>query len=205
MLSESDIIQQSRADTCMLRYNQSSVLKLYTISRHVEPPGAVIFSSDDLTIKLNETVNEQLGGKYVAPIKHPKMKLKVKDDGRRASENRQAQVHMDKKLDLHSAPPAEAAEGNSEDIGVVMTGPKQVATELRKQKLREQMLNTNQIPETLEVEEEKKRMQKTNLNNVYKKFTYNANDGEELFNGVEQDKPYLYLPFDQVDSDTVCY
>ncbi|XP_065088687.1 uncharacterized protein LOC135710127 [Ochlerotatus camptorhynchus] len=201
-IPESDVIQQSRADTCRLRYNQSSVLKLYTINRHVEPPGAVIFSSDDLTIKMNETISEQLGGKYVAPIKHPKMKLKVKDDGRRASENRQAQVRMDKKLDLHSAPPAEVVEGISEDIGVVMTGPKQVASDLRKQKLREQMLNTNQIPETLEVEEERKRKQKTNLNNVYKKFTYNTNDGDELFNGIEQDKPYLYLPYDQVDSDT---
>lgn len=41
----SDIIQQSRADICMLRYNTSTVLKLNAISRHVEPPGAFIFSS----------------------------------------------------------------------------------------------------------------------------------------------------------------
>lgn len=41
----SDIIQQSRADICMLRYNTSTVLKLNAISRHVEPPGAVVFSS----------------------------------------------------------------------------------------------------------------------------------------------------------------
>lgn len=41
----SDIIQQSRADICMLRYNTSTILKLNAISRHVEPPGAVIFSS----------------------------------------------------------------------------------------------------------------------------------------------------------------
>jgi len=42
---DSDIIQQSRADICMLRYNTSTILKLNAISRHVEPPGNVIFSS----------------------------------------------------------------------------------------------------------------------------------------------------------------
>lgn len=44
-IPESDIIQQSRADVCMLRYNTSTVVKLNVISRHVEPPGAVIFTS----------------------------------------------------------------------------------------------------------------------------------------------------------------
>jgi len=51
-IPDSDIVQQSRADTCMLRYNTSSVLKLYAISRHIEPPGAVIFSTGNYFITL---------------------------------------------------------------------------------------------------------------------------------------------------------
>lgn len=51
---DSDIIQQSRADICMLRYNTSTVVKLNAMSRHVEPPGAVIFTSGrEIYIKLS--------------------------------------------------------------------------------------------------------------------------------------------------------
>uniref|UniRef100_A0A8D8BZ96 Uncharacterized protein KIAA1467 n=1 Tax=Culex pipiens TaxID=7175 RepID=A0A8D8BZ96_CULPI len=197
-IPESDIIQQSRADTCMLRYNQSSVLKLYAINRHVEPPGAVIFSSDDLQIRLNETASEQLRESYVAPIKHPKMKLKVKDDGRKASESQQQQsqaqqsqsVRMDKKLDQKVAPGEEVDDGAN--VGVVMTGPNKVASEMRRQKLREQMLNTNRIPEALEVEEENKRQEKLNMNDVYKKYAYNSNNPM----GEDVEKPYIYVPYD---------
>lgn len=42
---DSDIVQQSRADICMLRFNTSTVVKLNAFSRHVEPPGAEIFTS----------------------------------------------------------------------------------------------------------------------------------------------------------------
>ncbi|GBP12228.1 Protein FAM234B [Eumeta japonica] len=38
-IPDSDIILQARADTCRLRYNTSSVVKLYAIARHIEPPG----------------------------------------------------------------------------------------------------------------------------------------------------------------------
>lgn len=44
-IPDSDIILQARADTCRLRYNTSTVVKLYAIARHIEPPGAVIFST----------------------------------------------------------------------------------------------------------------------------------------------------------------
>lgn len=47
---DSDIIQQSRADICMLRYNTSTVVKLHAITRHVEPPGAVIFTSGNSNV-----------------------------------------------------------------------------------------------------------------------------------------------------------
>lgn len=46
----SDETYQSRADTCMLRFNRSTVLELYAITRHIASPGAVIFSTDDLLI-----------------------------------------------------------------------------------------------------------------------------------------------------------
>lgn len=51
---DSDIIQQSRADICMLRYNTSTVVKLNVVSRHVEPPGAVIFTSGELSFEEKE-------------------------------------------------------------------------------------------------------------------------------------------------------
>lgn len=76
-IPESDIVQQSRADICMLRYNTSTVLKLYAIARHVEPPGAVIFSTDDLILQLNQSDTRQLykQSSSVSPIKHPKMRI----------------------------------------------------------------------------------------------------------------------------------
>ncbi|XP_055907141.1 uncharacterized protein LOC129942294 [Eupeodes corollae] len=75
----SDIILQARADTCVLRYNESTVLKLYAIARHIEPPGAVIFSTDDLELKLNRTQSSQTikKDKSKSPLKHPKMLNKL--------------------------------------------------------------------------------------------------------------------------------
>ncbi|XP_054725207.1 uncharacterized protein LOC129235409 [Anastrepha obliqua] len=77
-IPDSDIILQSRADTCRLRYNSSTVLKLYAIARHIEPPGAVIFSTDDIEIHLNRTQRSQdakLNSK--SPLKHPKLLRKL--------------------------------------------------------------------------------------------------------------------------------
>lgn len=71
-------MHQSRADTCMLRYNTSTVLKLYAITRHIQEPGAVIFSSDDLLLQLNQTNLEQFEKQYaVSPLKHPKLSRKL--------------------------------------------------------------------------------------------------------------------------------
>lgn len=62
----------------MLRYNTSTVLKLYAIARHIEPPGAVIFSTDDLLLQLNQTELAQLQKQIsVSPLKYPKMLKKV--------------------------------------------------------------------------------------------------------------------------------
>lgn len=80
---DSDVVQQSRADTCLLRYNSSTVLQLYAIARHIEPPGAVIFSTDDLILQLNQTYvppqsqskQQQQQQSPVFPLKHPKMRL----------------------------------------------------------------------------------------------------------------------------------
>lgn len=77
---DSDIIQQSRADICMLRYNTSTVVKLNAMSRHVEPPGAVIFTSDDISLQLNQSDNPKPNTPQNAnikqPLKHPKMRIK---------------------------------------------------------------------------------------------------------------------------------
>lgn len=62
----------------MLRFNSSTVLKLYAITRHIQEPGAVIFSSDDLLLQLNQTNLEQLEKQYaVSPLKHPKLARKL--------------------------------------------------------------------------------------------------------------------------------
>lgn len=75
---DSDILQQSRADTCRLRYNVSTVLKFYAITRHIKPPGAIIFSTDDLLLQLNQTELKQLETQMaVSPLKHPKMLKKL--------------------------------------------------------------------------------------------------------------------------------
>ncbi|KRG01922.1 uncharacterized protein Dmoj_GI10335, isoform B [Drosophila mojavensis] len=73
---DSDIILQARADTCRLRYNESTVLKLYAIARHIEPPGAVLFSTDDLEVQLNRTQRPSPTGKQ-SPLKHPKLLKKL--------------------------------------------------------------------------------------------------------------------------------
>ncbi|KAH8374869.1 hypothetical protein KR200_007796, partial [Drosophila serrata] len=73
---DSDIILQARADTCRLRYNESTVLKLYGIARHIEPPGAVLFSTDDLEVQLNRTQRPAPAGKK-SPLKHPKLLKKL--------------------------------------------------------------------------------------------------------------------------------
>lgn len=75
---DSEILLQSRADTCMLRYNTSTVLKLYAITRHIQSPGAVIFSTDDLLLQLNQTELKQLEKQMsVSPLKHPKLLKKL--------------------------------------------------------------------------------------------------------------------------------
>lgn len=77
-IPDSDILLQSRADTCMLRYNASTVLKLYAITRHIQSPGAVIFSTDDLLLQLNQTELKQLEKQIaVSPLKHPKLLKKL--------------------------------------------------------------------------------------------------------------------------------
>lgn len=95
-IPNSDIIQQSRADICMLRYNTSTVLKLSAISRHVEPPGAVIFTSDNVSLQLNQSNQKTASSSSSTmnnlnsrqPLKHPKMKLKI-------PQNRYQQPPMD--------------------------------------------------------------------------------------------------------------
>ncbi|XP_030374419.1 uncharacterized protein LOC115623988 [Scaptodrosophila lebanonensis] len=73
---DSDIILQARADTCRLRYNESTVVKLYAIARHIEPPGAVLFSTDDLEVRLNRTLRPAQKSKQ-SPLKHPKLLKKL--------------------------------------------------------------------------------------------------------------------------------
>uniref|UniRef100_A0A182QQ69 FAM234A/B beta-propeller domain-containing protein n=1 Tax=Anopheles farauti TaxID=69004 RepID=A0A182QQ69_9DIPT len=225
-IPESDVIQQSRADTCALRYNQSSMLKLYAITRHVEPPGAVIFSSDDLTIRLNETgTADQQQQTFVAPMKHPKMKLRGRNDGhssatmRKSSSieapavgqapNAAADVHMDKKL-------SPSQRTSDHPVGVVVESPGQAAqlgAARRKDIFRAQQPAAEQSIDTLAAEEEAKRQEKMALNNVYKKYIYNANDDETdgvelagapgMGEGVRGDerKPYIYLPYDQMEQE----
>lgn len=68
-------MQQSRADTCKLRYNTSTVLQLSAISRHIEPPGAVLFSTEDMMLQLNQSEGQATNAQ--TPVKHPKMTKKL--------------------------------------------------------------------------------------------------------------------------------
>lgn len=75
---DSDIFLQSRADTCMLRYNTSTVLNLYATTRHIKSPGATLFSTDDLLLQLNQTELKQLEKQIaVSHLKHPKLLKKL--------------------------------------------------------------------------------------------------------------------------------
>lgn len=87
------MLYQSRADTCMLRYNRSTILKLYAITRHIKSPGAVIFSTDDLILQLNESdIFKQVPSQSaVSPLKHPKM-FKKNPKKNVDEENRQTSV-----------------------------------------------------------------------------------------------------------------
>lgn len=73
----SDIIQQSRADTCMLRYNTSTVLILNAINRCTEPPGNLIFSSDNISLEIQSDSKTQNFVNLRQPQKHPKMRIKI--------------------------------------------------------------------------------------------------------------------------------
>lgn len=76
--ADSNVMAQSRADTCMLRYNASTVLQLHAISRHIQSPGVLIVSTDDLLLQLNQTELKQLERQMaVSPLKHPKMQKKI--------------------------------------------------------------------------------------------------------------------------------
>lgn len=72
-----DIIQQSRADTCMLRYNTSTLLMLNAINRCTEPPGNLIFSSDSISLEIQSESKAQNIANLRQPQKHPKMRIKV--------------------------------------------------------------------------------------------------------------------------------
>lgn len=76
--ADSNVMAQSRADTCMLRYNASTVLQLHAMSRHIQSPGVLIVSTDDLLLQLNQTELKQLERQMaVSPLKHPKMQKKT--------------------------------------------------------------------------------------------------------------------------------
>ncbi|XP_058059906.1 uncharacterized protein LOC131210645 [Anopheles bellator] len=226
-IPESDVIQQSRADTCVLRYNQSSILKLYAITRHVEPPGAVIFSSDDLNIRLNETGSSADPPGSVAPMKHPKMKLKGRNDGQSSAASRKASIEAptsggqlgragDVRMDKKLAPGRAGPQSIVPNEAVMVDGPGRTVDASERQKLASRpKLDMGQSIDTL-AQEEAKRQEKLALNNVYKKYIYNANDnsdrepGDELeapgardrAGQVDDRKPYIYLPYDQFESDS---
>lgn len=59
----------------MLRYNTSTVLQLHAISRHVESPGPLLVTTDDLLLQLNQTELKKIEKQYAttsAAMKHPK-------------------------------------------------------------------------------------------------------------------------------------
>lgn len=122
-IPESTVVEQSRADTCMLRYNERTVLKLYGMTRHLKPPGFLLYSSDETT--LNFTTPNQImgtssvgGGAVTSPlinkkkmvVKHPKMQKKISNSNEEVQQEgsfvdpRQPMGNEMKRIDLEEKP-----------------------------------------------------------------------------------------------------
>lgn len=122
-IPESSVVEQSRADTCMLRYNERTVLKLYGMTRHLKPPGFLLYSSDETT--LNFTTPNQImgtssvgGGAVTSPlinkkkmvVKHPKMQKKISNSNEEVQQEgsfvdpRQPMGNEMKRIDLEEKP-----------------------------------------------------------------------------------------------------
>lgn len=191
--TDTSIVQQSRADICMLRYNKSTVLKLYAISRNMEPPGAVIFSTDDITtIQLNKSYGLSSDDYLIQPIKHPKMKIKSgikynvpEEDTTVLSRNRNRvknkykpkenkMINVDKKLD-----------SNQENQNNFKYNPR----------------------DELKLDKENFLKKIANRQKNFNKFSSpNINDNDnsndiDITDNSEYVKPYIYLPYDQKDRD----
>ncbi|XP_031637456.1 uncharacterized protein LOC116349932 [Contarinia nasturtii] len=172
-IPDSDILLQSRADTCMLRYNASTVLKLYAITRHIQSPGAVIFSTDDLLLQLNQTELKQLEKQMaVSPLKHPKLLKKLLNIN---------DVSTDSEVNssINSTKP---------DVNTVMNVTKFIG---------EERLRPSEIPNKSsafdKLKNRKKIMENTNKNIAPNQMRINSNNYEKpLFN--EQTNEDVQLP-----------
>lgn len=111
-IPESSIVEQSRADTCMLRYNQRTVLKLYGLTRHLKPPGFLLFSSDDMALNFTspiQVMGTNAGNKKKMVVKHPKMQKKVTSTNEEVQQGnfidpRQPMGNEIKRIDLEEKP-----------------------------------------------------------------------------------------------------
>lgn len=151
---DSDIIQQSRADICMLRYNTSTVVKLNAMSRHVEPPGAVIFTSDDISLQLNQSDNPKSGTPQNAnikqPLKHPKMRIKPAQNRFQAQppievNKKQSNINVEHQPAPEPKPKIQEVVPKARPVQpnqvVVPEGQKQKALKYREKQLNQEVLN----------------------------------------------------------------
>lgn len=143
----SDISQQSRADTCMLRYNTSSVLKLFAITRHIQSPGAIIFSTDDLLLQLNQTELKQLAKQMaVSPFKHPKMLMKLLPKQEIGEQNNKTINTVNTTMNNKNVKITKQSAKKVEDIRNTITIDNNDNKQKSRKKLIKTIDNTNEIP-----------------------------------------------------------
>ncbi|XP_017798991.1 PREDICTED: uncharacterized protein LOC108579882 [Habropoda laboriosa] len=68
-LKSEDLISESRADLCKLRFNSTLITNLYALSQHVGPPGVSLYFSEDWkSLEYNNSMNSKVELRANAPF-----------------------------------------------------------------------------------------------------------------------------------------
>lgn len=186
-IPDSDILLQSRADTCMLRYNASTVLKLYAITRHIQSPGAVIFSTDDLLLQLNQTDLKQLEKQIaVSPLKHPKLLKKLI--------NINAQRSTDSDGNANADADSNISENNNTENNPVSTATNTTSKFAIGEERRQPFKNPNKQSAFEKLKNRKKLMENGNKNPVPNSVRINPSNYEKPIFNEQTNEMDVQLP-----------
>jgi hypothetical protein len=158
----------------------------------MEPPGALLFSTDELTLKLNTTLERGLDLNIIAPLKHPKMKLANRQSAQKTS-NAQSQ-------------PAPSA--NQQQVKV-NSEPKIVMN--KKTDENDVIMDRKNTPEELPLNNFGRITENDNTNVIRKNYPkygrrkgqyakengFPSNQNLDVPQDSDDGKPYIYLPYQQ--------